>query len=516
MSREFAASMLIALLALSVGWVGFTASDDQYYYSAALKWLEPGWYLPDYFGRIRNSVSVPIAWSILLFGDREIAVILPSAAYYLATLALTFVAVSRVADRTVAFLACVVFATFPVVVTSATTASADIAELFWASVAFWSFFHAWRGEDLRVAALFGCGAAMALAFSGRETVIGLGLFVAGAILLGRRIGRMQIVWVAAGGLTVLGAEALYYTLAGGDPLLRLSLFLNGASSSNDRASVAAFSVDDSGAFRVHPLVDPLLLVLARHMFGLGYWAFFAVLFLFLARRRPAVSGASPAVCDLHRLALWAGVVWFLFVAVALFRIKLLGRYYIAPAWFFTVGSAAFICAHRVGALLPRRLWLAATCIVAINLGGMALENKNPRLAERELAAFAAAASRETVFTDPYTAVYAAEFLNWADVPPERVKGAPPVNGALYFVVPSRIAMPNRLTPESMLPALQIRPEWTVVRRIEGPAALPSPLVPAVRGAWFIPEWLRAKLAEPRGSVIVVRASASGATTGRPQ
>lgn len=116
------------------------------------------------------------------------------------------------------------FATFPVVATeSATTASADIAELFWASVGFWLFFYVWRGGRLRVAALFGCGVAMALAFSSRETVMTLGLFVAGAIMLGQRIDRAQVVWVVAGGLVVLGSRVIDYTLAGGDPWLRFSL-----------------------------------------------------------------------------------------------------------------------------------------------------------------------------------------------------------------------------------------------------------------------------------------------------
>lgn len=41
-----------------------------------------------------------------------------------------------------------------------------------------------------------------------------------------------------------------------------------------------------------------------------------------------------------------------------------------------------------------------------------------------------------------------------------------------------------------------------MRRIEGPTALPAFLVPAIRGTTFIPEWLRAKLAAPRGHLLV--------------
>ncbi|MBO3714714.1 MAG: glycosyltransferase family 39 protein [Candidatus Accumulibacter sp.] len=514
-SREFAFVSLIAVIAVTIGWVGFTASDDQYYYSAALKWLEEEWYLPDHFGRVRHSISLPIALSISLFGDRELAVILPSTVYYFATIGLTFVCVSRSADRTVAFLACAVFATFPVVVTAATNATADIAELFWASVAFWLFFYSWQGGRLRAEALFGCGVALALAFSGRETVMALGIFVAGAILLGHRIGRGQIVWVVVGGLAVLGSEALYYALAGGDPLLRFSLLLNGISSSNDRPVAPAFSVDSSGSLRVHPLLDPLLLVLARQFFGLGYWVFFAVLLVAVSGRPSVAAHDRPAARELQRLALSAGMIWFLFVVATLWRIKLLGRYYIAPAWLFTVGSAAFLCVHQTAVTHPRRLWFAVSCVVAANFAGIGLQNNNPRLEERELAAFAAS-SHEPVFTDPYTARYASEFLHWAGVPPEQVVGAPPTDGALYFVVPSRIGAPNRLTPESMLPALQVRPEWAVVRRIEGPTALPAFLVPAIRGTTFIPEWLRAKLAAPRGNLLVVRAVAPRTTREGPQ
>jgi len=511
LSGEFAATMLLAAMALAVGWVGFIASDDQYYYSAALKWLEQGWYLPDHFGRVRNSVSLPIAGSIRLFGDHELAIIIPSVVYYLATLVLTFLGLSRVTDRKTAFLGCALFATFPVVVTAATTASADIAELFWAALAFWLFFYAWRGGKLGVWALLGCGAAMAMAFSGRETVIALGILVAGAILVGRRIGRRQLVWVVLGGFAVLGFEALYYALAGGDPMLRFSLVFHGASTTNDRAAAAAFSIDDSGALRIHPLLDPLLLVFARHLFGAGYWVFLVVALLAINSPASAATDPRPAAGDLQRLALWGGVVWFLFVAVVLYRIKLLGRYYIAPTWLFTVAAAASLFTHRITTRHARLLWLAATCVVAANFIGIVLQNNNPRLVERELAAFAATSS-EPVFTDPYTASYAAEFLHWAKIPPGRVVGSPPAEGALYFVVPTRIDAPNRLTPASMLPALQVKPEWVVVRRIDGPAALPSFLVPILRSAPLIPAWIKAKLTEPRGNLLVVRAARLGFAT----
>ena len=511
LSGEFAAAMLLAAMALAVGWVGFIASDDQYYYSAALKWLEQGWYLPDHFGRVRNSVSLPIAGSIRLFGDHELAIIIPSVVYYLATLVLTFLGLSRVTDRKIAFLACALFATFPVVVTAATTASADIAELFWAALAFWLFFYAWRGGKLGVWALLGFGASMAMSFSGRETVIALGILVAGAILVGHRIERRQLVWVVLGGLAVLGFEALYYALAGGDPMLRFSLVLHGASASNDRAAAAAFSIDDSGALRIHPLLDPLLLVFARHLFGAGYWVFVVVALLAINTPASAATDPRPAAGDLQRLALWGGVVWFLFVAVVLYRIKLLGRYYIAPTWLFTVAAAASLFTHRIATRHARRFWLAATCVVAANFIGIVLQNNNPRLVERELAAFAATSS-EPAFTDPYTASYAAEFLHWAKIPPGRVVGSPPAEGALYFVVPTRIDAPNRLTPASMLPALQVKPEWVVVRRIDGPAALPSFLVPILRSAPLIPAWIKAKLTEPRGNLLVVRAVRLGSTT----
>ncbi|MBN8455290.1 glycosyltransferase family 39 protein [Accumulibacter sp.] len=511
LSSEFAAAMLIAATALAGGWVGFIASDDQYYYSAALKWLEPAWYLPDHFGRVRNSVSLPIAGSIRLFGDHEFATIIPSVVYYLATLVLTFLGLSRATDRKLAFLACALFATFPVVVTAATTASADIAELFWAALAFWLFFHAWRGGGLGVWALLGCGAAMAMAFSGRETVIALGIVVAGAILVGHRIERLQLAWVVLGGLAVLGLEACYYALAGGDPMLRFSLILNGFSASNDRPEATAFSIDGSGALRIHPLLDPLLLVFVRHLFGAGYWVFVAVALLAMKSPVSVTANTRPAAWDLQRLALWGGVIWFLFTAVALHRITLLGRYYIAPTWLFTLAAAASVFTHRIVTLNTRRFWLAATCVVAANFIGIVLQNNNPRLVERELAAFAATSS-EPVFTDPYTANYAAEFLHWAEIPLGRVVGAPPVAGALYFVVPARIDAPNRLTPASMLPALQVKPEWEVVRRIDGPAAVPSFLVPMLRSATLIPAWLRAKLTDPRGNLLVVRAVQLGPTT----
>lgn len=97
------------------------------------------------------------------------------------------------------------------------------------------------------------------------------------------------------------------------------------SSSNDRPSAPAFSVDPQwGASVLHPVFHPLLLVLSRHHFGLGYWVFIAVLLVLVSRRRSVAADDRTAAHELQGLALYAGVVWFLFAAAVCFALPCSG------------------------------------------------------------------------------------------------------------------------------------------------------------------------------------------------
>lgn len=500
---EFVILLVLAGLTIYIGWVGFVASDDQYYYSAGLKWLQTSWYIPDHFGRIRFSISLPIAASLNFLGDTEFSVVLPSILYYFGILILTYWGLSRWVSRSYALLACLIWGTFPVVVTAAATASADIAELFWSVLAFWLFFYFWHYKQPRRQLLLCIGAVMAIAFSGRETVIAFALFISILAIFSRQITWQDILWIAVGGLCVFALESLYYVLAGGDPLLRFKMFFNGVSVSDDRQVVAPFSIDNTGAFRVHLTVDSLIMVTTRHLFGLGYWVFFAILFVAFKRWRGNQLQASPAA-DLAHLALGAGVIWFVFVAAALFRVALLGRYYIAPAWLLCIGSAAFCAVYLPNLWQKSRFKMILLLVLAVNFAGIVFENRDPRRLERDLAEIAAH-SDTPIYTDPKTLYRTLELLHWQGGKPDQLQAKVPQAGELYFLIPGRAesvaSSPRFKNQQGTYP---VKPLGETVKVVHDTSVLPASFHGLIRSLPMIPNSIREKLISPRGQAYLIR------------
>src|SRR5256885_1633533 len=83
--------MVIAVLSIPLGWIGYVESDDQYYAAAALGWITQFPYVASTHWGLRHAIVLPIAASFALGGVNEITLILPITAYYLAIVALTFV-----------------------------------------------------------------------------------------------------------------------------------------------------------------------------------------------------------------------------------------------------------------------------------------------------------------------------------------------------------------------------------------------------------------------------------------
>lgn len=496
-----AAFACVAVAAL--GWVGFMSSDDLYYYSAAKGWISTPWYVPGHFGQIRSSVALPISASLLVLGDREFAVVLPSVIYFVLLVGGTFVCATRVMPAGIALAQSLVFCSFPVVVSAATTPSADIAEMFWAAVAFWMFAFVWLGRVKPPLALLACGAALALAFSARETVIALGMFMAVCAVFSRRLHWRSYLWIAAGGLAVLSIEAFYYWLAAGDPLHRIRLFFVGAELSNDRLPVPAFSFDDSANLRVHVTVDALLMLLTKHHFGMAYWLLLpaAAVAFFRLRRMAAVQAVDEALRAFMLLAFAAGLVWLVFDMIALYRIKLLGRYYIGPTYLLCLGAAALVASGQV----PWRRGAVAAVFVlalAVNLLGVAAENKQPRFAERTLAQ-ALNEVQGVVVTDPRTAFYARPYVAWAGLPNERIAAGPPRPGAYFYWVEKNVVSPHRLIPKAELARYRFDPAWKIVARFQADAFLPARVASEVRRIALIPAPIMEKLVAPRGEAVLV-------------
>ena len=255
------AGIFVALLTfaalVSWGWVGFLGSDDVTFAIGGYGWLEQFPYVGGH-GTIRYPITIPIALSFLTLGEHEFAMVLPSLLYMIGFLVLTWFAVKRASDGWLAFSALAALVTCPLLVIQSSIASVDIVEMFYlfgSAYLFWCC--AEDGPNAK--RLFFAGALAGLGFLTRETAIFIAMFYAIYFAIGYRFHRRHYLWIAAGFVSVWIIEVIYLWIMTGDPLYRITIALN-HDSSIDR------SIDLAGNVILHPLVDPLLVVLANQEF----------------------------------------------------------------------------------------------------------------------------------------------------------------------------------------------------------------------------------------------------------
>ena len=125
--------------------------------------------------------------------------------------------------------------------------------MFFLLLSFYLFVNALHSAK-STALLFWSGAAAGMAFITRETGIFIVPFFAILFLMGLRKSRKEYLMIALGFLSIWGLEILYLWIMTGDPLYRFNISIN-HDSTIDR------QVDVAGNLIVHPLVDPLLVLL---------------------------------------------------------------------------------------------------------------------------------------------------------------------------------------------------------------------------------------------------------------
>ena len=139
-------------------------------------------------------------------------------------------------------------------------------------------------------------------------------------------------------------------------------------------------------------------------------------------------------------------------------------------------------------------WLGLSLLailVGTNLLGVYVENKAPAWGEEKLAELAAGAPVQIV-TDPLTRQRAELPLRWANVR-DRVTGAVPRAGDLYFHNPARSAQASLLIAEKDLPSFLPQPGWEQVARFEPEPSLLARALEATRIDEALPEGLWRKL-----------------------
>lgn len=441
---------LFALLA-SLFWVGFIASDDTTYARGAYGWIDHFPYVGGH-GTIRYPITVPMALSFRALGGNAFAMVLPSLLYLAGFLILAWRVTRDVAGPLPAFCALLACVTNPLLLIQSSIANVDAIEMALLFGAWLLVFRCLEEGPTR-GRLLGAGALVGAAFLTRETAIFIIPWFGLLFLAGHRFNRWHFLWVAAGFLAVWALELVYLGIMTGDPFYRFNIALH-HDSTIDR------SIDLAGNVIVHPLVDPLLVLLFNQEFML--LMFFAVP---LGTWLCCGSSVPPRVRHFARLLALFGLVWFVCVGAVQHLLPLNPRYFM-----ITSTMACLLAGTALGLLLQggsQRIRTAALAgmalLVATNMIGIIVENRDPAFGEEQLVVALARHPGEPVATDPMTLFRAGIPLRWSG-DTDRVTAAPPVRGSLYYYNPARAAKPNARMDAAAAPHYQPQPGWELVER----------------------------------------------------
>jgi 4-amino-4-deoxy-L-arabinose transferase-like glycosyltransferase len=490
--------LALFLLLVALCWVGFVGSDDVTYSRGAYGWIEQFPFVGGH-GTIRYPLTIPMAVSLLALGENEYALVAPSLLYAVALIALIWWWVKRATDPVSAGLAVLALVTLPQLVVISTYANVEAVE---ALFLFLSIYLTWRclDEGPEAGRLVLAGMFAGFAFLARETAIFVVPFYAALFLSGHRFHRGHYLWIVAGFLIVWAAELLYLGVMTGDPLYRIHVSLH-HDPSIDR------SVDLAGNIIVHPLIDPLLVLLLNQEFmllfvlaiPLGAWLCFG-------------HGVDERTRHFARIVSLFGLSWFLCAAAAQSLLPLNPRYFLISAI-----CAAILTGVALARLLQsgkNRVRLAAgvagLALLGANGLGLAAENKDLRFGERVLARIVAERPGQVIFTDPMTRYRADLLLRWASAG-DRVGQRPPAAGDLFFHNPAHAEKGNARMSAALVPIYRPKPDWTAIARYEPDSPYLARTIEGVGLAELIPGSIWRKLRFRHAPVTLYRVGGEGST-----
>ena len=478
--RALLIGLALFLTLVAASWVGFIGSDDATFAKGAYGWIDafPNLYVGGH-GTIRYLITIPMALSFTLFGGNDFAMVLPSLLYMLGFLIFAWRAVRDAAGPVSALLALLLLATSPLLVIQASIASVDVIEMFFL---FASVFLVWRcldqGPDTKRLLL--AGAMAGCAFLTRETAIFIAVFYGLLFVAGHRFHRKYYLWIAVGFLLVWGLELAYLWAMTGDPLYRFNISLH-HDSSIDRG------LDLAGNLIVHPLLDPLLVLLINQEFmalfflalPLGAWLCFS-------------KSIAPRVQHFARIMALFGVVWFLCCAAAQTLLPLNPRYFM-----ITCAAACILTGVALAQIdWTKRSWFRPLCLALVigggNILGIYAENKDSAFGETTLAVLATRYPKATLYTDPDTFGRAKIPLRWAKAG-RRVMASPPVPGRLYVHNPKNVSAPSPWIKAPQLPAYAPQPNWRKLASFEPEPAYAARFIAAIGLDQALPPSLWRKL-----------------------
>lgn len=346
-------------MALFVGWVGFIASDDSLYHAGAVRWLsDPPFAGSDHWST-RFPLTLTFAAVLALMGQNFAAFGVTAILFYVVLVAVAGRFAAGVAGPRAGWIAALLTATLPVVVSHATTVSVDLTEA--AALLGGAWLVGTAGEGRRALLRAGLGGALfGVAVLCRETSV-LALAVLGPLLLvGKPVPRGVLIACGVGAAAVLLGEALFQYVLTGDPLRRYTIAFHHDEHINRAAN-------KEGNLLLWPPIDPLLVLLINDDFGLLFW---------LAGAALAFGGWQRAVAD-KRLPLtllaWMAGASFLLVSVLYTKLVLNPRYFMLAAL-----AAVIVLAGWLDRLDGRVRSLVLATVVASNLLLMSVGNAHPR------------------------------------------------------------------------------------------------------------------------------------------
>lgn len=461
-----AAAMVAALF---VGWVGFIASDDSLYHAGAVRWLtDPPFAGSDHWST-RFPLTLTFAAVLALLGQNFVAFGVTAVLFYAVLVAVAGRFAAGVAGERTGWIAALLTATLPVVVSHATTVSVDLTEA--AALLGGAWLVGTARDDRRglVRAALG-GALFGVAVLCRETSV-LALSALGPLfLLGRPLSRRVLIACGVGAAAVLLGEALFQYALTGDPLRRYTIAFN----HDDHMDRAA---NKEGNFLLWPPIDPLLVLLINDDFGLLFWLAGVALALGAWRRVPA-GGRAPLT-----LLAWMAVVSFVLVSVLYTKLVLNPRYFMLAALAAVIVLAAWLDRIDVRA---RVLILAA--VVASNLLLMSVGNAHPRWSMEALVLAAQAHPGEAIAGEP-SDVRRAD-ISMAFVGQHNVQPLPTASGGLVVA------------------AADAAPIGTVIGRYPSPPTRLGALLRALGLEPLVPAPIARRMFAPSPEMVLVRTPAA--------
>lgn len=421
------------LLLLWVFWVGYIGSDDTNYWMSAGRWLKQFPVLGTTHFDERWTLVLPIAAFRRIFGDAPISLFLPTLIYGMGIILVLVFWLFRRAGFVSAVAAAALIATNAQLVVGSSTATVDIAEAFFVSLALFSFD---KGAETRSnIILFVSGLSLGFGVLSRETT-GFVVVAFGVLFLtGFAISRWRYFVVGAGFAAVELLDVAFYSIYSGNPFYRWAIDANHAANS----PVDRWLDQGAGVPIIHPLLDPVTMIFLNPYFGLCAWIGLPLAAWLLLTENPASSIRCTAVLVASTTAIWsvlAAGLWH--------ELTLIPRYFFFPSLGLSV-----LAALAIGRLwASRQQTLAAVLgalLVAGNLMGLVVDNRNFMFGEHELIRFVKSTG-DNVHTDRATFLRSFLLLRWNGIS-NHVSDAPLKPGDIYYFNPTRVSDSVRPPPD---------------------------------------------------------------------